>query len=213
VIFHFIVCPTDELFEVDIYPKSSNTHGDLEDEDLEKRYKRCNKSHDHGKFFVLKNLQITDVPVSARFPGVLDYIRYESYKTVRLVTEYTAVDRPAWHGFTTLRGTTYSRTGTGSVVVPQSRQIVPGYTPGTTFFIQTAAHVVFNDQEAKATKVWFFFTDDQDMSGVIYAKGLRLIAGEVDGDWSIFICQVCTTSQVCVGETECRTSVCLPTKL
>ena len=141
----------------------------------------------------MADLVIAEVSQSARCQSTLDLIKHDSYHTVRLVVEYTAKFRPDRFGCTTLKGLKgpyHFRTGTGVVDTAYSRVPVPGYAPGTTFTIYTAAHVVYNDDEAKATTAWFNFYKDGDNSGVVKAKGVRIVSVNERNDFSMLMCQV-----------------------
>ena len=72
----------------------------------------------------------------------------------------------------------------------QSRNVPVGFAPGTTFYVSTACHVVYNQEEAERTDVWFFFTDDHDQSKVVKAQGVRHTLQSIAGDKSVLLCQV-----------------------
>ena len=186
---------TGELCEADIFPskkkdKNEINDGRVEDLLLEERYTRCSKKHEHNRFFVVKDLTLDDIPQETRCLDALTWIQDRSNQTVKLVVKYTAKIRPDKFGAKALRGTTHFRCGTGWVELITSRLPVPGFSPGTTFHVQTAAHVVYNDEEAENTQVWFFFHDDDDRSGVVKAQGMYLTNVDVDADVSMMICKV-----------------------
>ena len=193
----------DERCEVDIFPFSRRNSSQQQREDQllqQQRFDRCSKKHEHDKFFVVKDLTLADlttagVPHSARCTETLDLIKQESVKTVKLVVTYTAKYRPDKFGAKSLRGLggpCYFRTGTGYVSADRSlRAGTPsGFTPGTIFYINTACHVVYNDEEAEKTTVWFFFYDDENQSSVVKARGVKLVRADVEADSSQLICVV-----------------------
>lgn len=189
-----------ELFEVDIFPARFNpTQNQIEDAYLEQqRFDRCPKKQ-HDKFFLVKDLTLADLTTagvadSARCQTTLDLIRLQAVQTVKLVVTYTAKYRPDKFGAKTLRGLGgpyYFRTGTGYVYLHRSRAYTPpGFNPGTIFHVSTACHVIYNNEEAEKTSVWFFFYNDEDHSGVIKARGLKLVNSDEEGDTSTLWCVV-----------------------
>ena len=134
--------------------------------DLLLLHQRCKKKHQHQKFIPLKDLRLEHLPESGRCWGNLQFIIMNGLRIVRLIVK-TSKDRPKKYG----RGI---QTASGFVDTLRSKVPVEGFTPGTTFWVNTAAHVVWNDEEARNTKIQFFFDDDCDKSGVRAGKGVRV---------------------------------------
>ena len=56
------------------------------------------------------------------------------------------------------------------------------------FKVMTAAHAVYNDEEARNTTIEFFFDSDEDMSTVVRARGLRVSSFDCERNRSVLEC-------------------------
>ena len=102
--------------------------------------------------------------------------------------KYTAKDRPSTFGLTSMKVTNHMRLGTGNVDV--SVPPPPKYNARTTCLVQTAAHVVMDDDEAMETTVELFFTDDSNRGNVVKAKGISCQRIDIKNDICYFWCEV-----------------------
>ena len=87
-----------------------------------------------------------------------------------------------------MKGLTHVGTGTADLD-DQSVRNHPAYKAGQSFLIRTAAHVLYNTNEAKKTRVEFFLDDDVDRSNVVECRGVCLVIVREDLDWCEFICE------------------------
>ena len=141
----------------------------------------------------VKDLTLDHMPPLAKHGWFLSRVKMTALRTVRLVVSFTAMDRPDAFGLKNLKGTTHIRTGTGYVMEDHSQnQPPPGFPTGNVFFVQTAAHVVFNTEEILKTRVLFFHDEDYDQSGVIRARGVLIDNVQIDTDRCGFWCKADT---------------------
>ena len=185
--FNTLKLSTDECCECDLYPDipgdqdtaTFETEGWIEV--LNQMSQRCKKKADHAKFLPYKDLQKTDLPPSGQSEYGWFFLNLMAARTVRLITVFTSDERPdnSW-GMDHLRGKSDRRYGTGLVIKFDDGKIV----------IRTAAHVVFNTEEAEKTTVNFFFDDDDDRSKVVKGKGVEVIECRPDLDLTYFTCRV-----------------------
>ncbi|XP_035826206.1 uncharacterized protein LOC101848158 isoform X2 [Aplysia californica] len=175
-----------ESCEMEILPSTNKDDCDGEFECLAlQRFNRCPKKSEHNQFVPILELRLEHLPISVRCPTVLKLIKDVAVITVRLIISYTSNDRPkrfrCGGGF---------RVGSGYVDRKGSVNQWRGSHVGTTFIIQTAAHVVFNNREAEKTTVEFFYEDDYDRSSVVRAKGVSVLLVNEKKDYCQLICQV-----------------------
>ncbi|RUS85251.1 hypothetical protein EGW08_007012, partial [Elysia chlorotica] len=140
-------------------------------------------------------------------------------RTVRLRVHYTSWDRPDGYSFSGHRGSDIPHTGSGWV---RNVDIVHGpcpcpecsqsSAPSQDWFrlhVETACHVVFNTEEARATKVDFFYDDaksrvEEKMQTI---RAIKILLQDEKADTCTLVCA--THSQLlgsellqCLKETE-----------
>ena len=138
-----------------------------------------------------------------------DEIRSLIDLTVRLRLYWTSLDRPDDDEFSNHRGMKIPRMGTGfirHVFKPVSYKPCPcDKCNGEItrkfwrFWVQTAAHVVYNTEEAKSTRVDLFYDDDSSRfdGRMVTVTGLEVVRIIHDGD----ICYMeCVTHDEALGE-------------
>ena len=172
-------------------------------------FSRCPKSKHHPAFIDMSRsvecssltqekvwkkthvLELEDLPGNMQHPEILRWVRSAAKHTVRIYVSHTSADRPdnAVYGLT--GAARYARTGTGSAwPVDTTDATESDLDPTTMFRITTAGHVVYDQQEVENTWVHFFAEDQDDRSGVIVAKGVKMMGFLRDADGCMFVCQV-----------------------
>lgn len=180
--------PPDPNFELQILPNFDKAQTELEMEFCNSLSKLCKKNPGHHSFLPITNFTMNDLPISARCDEVMRFIRWDAAESVKLTVCYNSGDKPA--RFRNNLPADYTRVGSGTVDLNnQSFKHHPAYKPDLSFPIRTAAHVVYNDREAKATRVEFFFDNDDDKSGVIECQGVCVVRVNGDRDWCEFLCE------------------------
>ncbi|XP_012945395.1 uncharacterized protein LOC106013653 [Aplysia californica] len=165
-------------------------------------FENCKKNEGHTDFIPLPRLGLQHLPKSCRHPDFLSYILNLASRTVLLTVYYTSEHRPDHFGWSTLKGKRAPRVGSGYLTVYKTKrdQAAASTQPAsstssfhfgedeeTVLIVKTAAHVVYNQEEVKWTKVKLFFDDDSDRSTVIEAKGIRITDNSEEEDRSEFI--------------------------
>ena len=171
-------------------------------------FSRCRKSKDHPSFVDIcrtvicssltqesvkkkKMLQLKDLPEHMRHEQVLRWVRAVAKRTVRLFVSHTSTERPNNAMYGAAAGTKASRSGTGHArPVDTTKPDQSDLDPKTMFVIYTACHVVFDQTEVDQTSVHFFFEDQEDRSGVIKAKAVKLLVVDRENDLCGFVCEV-----------------------
>ncbi|GFS14733.1 hypothetical protein ElyMa_003169900, partial [Elysia marginata] len=134
----------------------------------------CEKNPGHEKFVSVQDFLNLCLP---RLQSEEKRMVLESFihLTVRLRMHCTSFDRPDDDEVAEYRGTPMLRSGTGCIrnveeLDPEYRQPCfcdkcNGDVPGRQweFYVQTARHVVFNEEEAKRTKVDLFYDDERSL--------------------------------------------------
>ncbi|GFO10999.1 hypothetical protein PoB_003750400 [Plakobranchus ocellatus] len=138
-------------------------------------YKYCIKSQNHANFVPVKDF--TESHLSDDFAhfynksDILDLIQLQAQLTVRLQSSYISLCRKQGDPFFQFRGSNISRSATGwvsNVIQDKDGRKCP-CSDCTSLFttecyyiihVQTACHVVFNEDEAKATRVDVFYDTD-----------------------------------------------------
>ena len=174
---------------MEIVPNSYAENNEQLENDHLKRLNRCRKYSNHSDMFIpIKQFGMDHLPDDVRCPIVLRWIKDQAAETVRLVVNFTSGERPENLKVPNISGgSTHKRYGTGSLRrLGTSGLKGINATPargigGRTFFVETAAHVIFNDEEARSSTVEFLFDDDSDRSEVIIASVKRV----VDVDFSM----------------------------
>lgn len=125
------------------------------------------------------------------------FIQLKAMETVRIAVSYTSQHRPDDFGFANLKGTKINRTGSGTafiagmdrVEVCDCSQIPESHSISGCFKVMTAAHVVFDDEEAQNTIIEFFFDDNEDRSTVVTAMGVRVSHIDEHNNRSVIECR------------------------
>ena len=184
--------------------------GGLESEAAESGslWRNCTKNPGHEEFISAKyfiNKYISRVHTYEQHARLTAMI----YLTVRLRIYWTSPDRPDDDEFSNHRGTEIPRMGTGfirHVHDPVSDEPCPSDKCNGEitqkfwrFWVRTAAHVVYNTEEAKSTRVDLFYHDDSckfnGRMGTV--TGLRVVLIDHDRD----ICYIeCVTHDEALGE-------------
>lgn len=171
-----------------------------EAEESSKAWATCAKNPGHPKFIAAQDFSLSDLPKWCRKPLILDYVKRQIAMTVQLRVGYNTWERPEGYCFSRSRGTNLAHFGTGLVKAFSSRKgpcvcQVCEYssTPSQKCFnvwVSTARHVVYNSEEAKATKVNLFYDDEASNSDgrVKTVWGRKLIEIDDEGDNCILQC-------------------------
>ncbi|XP_005112645.1 uncharacterized protein LOC101853280 [Aplysia californica] len=178
--------------------------GDSPELDLGRHFKRCRKNPGHKDFISVKDVSLQHIPEPWRHPNVLRAVQLLSAFTVRLVVRYTSMKRPNEFGSPNLKGTKVMRLGSGFFdigALERDRQNQPcplkncplssdpDHEVSPFFYIQTAAHVVFDDQEARHTTVEFFYdSEDDKQTSVVRCQGVTVAGGTLSDDHSQLKC-------------------------
>ncbi|XP_005092934.2 uncharacterized protein LOC101850542 [Aplysia californica] len=176
-------------------------------------YRRCKKNPGHLLFTPVAELTLEDLPVESRHPNILVQIKQLAFSVVRLRTNYTSTHRPDRFGLPSLKGTRKLRFGSGCILSNLSELSVSKESK-LVVEISTAAHVVFDDDEAKSTRVECFLQSDTDFTSVANGKGVRIVHVNVDHDFCIFECEFAQSKQllqfcssVKKAKEDCKTNI------
>ncbi|CAG5133528.1 unnamed protein product, partial [Candidula unifasciata] len=161
--------------------------------DLHTKYDSCLKHPQHEHFIPIFLLSVNNMPENFQQPSWVKLIKLKGVDVVRLTVAQTSDTRPDELGF---RGTTAVRFGTGTAFVHNMEQTElcgcavgnSGHLCSGAFLVMTAAHVVYNDYEARATTVDFFY-DSMDVSTIVRAWGVRVVTVDVDRNRSVVECR------------------------
>ncbi|GFS13961.1 hypothetical protein ElyMa_006734000 [Elysia marginata] len=165
-------------------------------------YENCLKNPGHENFISAQDFKDNYLP---RLPSDEQRERFRSWidRTVRLRVNCTSQDRPDGYPMAEDRGTRKMRVGTGClwrVEKPQySESCVCPKCDGNVarkqwiFRVETAQHVVYNTEEAKKTKIDFFYDDDSYKSDgrMKSAWGVEVDMSLFDKDWCDMLCVTC----------------------
>ncbi|GFR86176.1 hypothetical protein ElyMa_002460500, partial [Elysia marginata] len=167
-------------------------------------YKNCEKNPGHENFIsvqVFKDIYLSRLQSDEQ----REKFRSRIDKTVRLRVDCTSQARPDVDKMAEYRGSSKMRVGTGCVYSVQE----PKYDEPCVCFkcdgnvakkqwrfnVMTAKHVVYNMEEAKETKIDFFYDDDscnRPRDGRMKsARGVEVIRSEPDMDWCEMWCVTC----------------------
>ena len=134
-------------------------------------WKNCTKNCGHPQFIPAPEFCLDHLPEWCTLPTVVDYVKTIAALTVRLRVTYTSWGRPDGYSFSNHRGSDIPHSGSGWVrnVYPCNGacpcvECVESSSPRQKWYevhLETACHVVFDTQEARATKVDFFFDDEK----------------------------------------------------
>ena len=138
----------------------------------------CKKDPGHPNFIPYPEFSLDHLPIDVRTQENYDRVMMVANRTVRLTVRYTSMKRPDGYPFSSVRGTKIPHTGTGFISPFGARR---DYTAGSflipissnTYELQlnltlesyvisvtTARHVVFDEEEAEATQIDFFYDDE-----------------------------------------------------
>lgn len=164
-------------------------------------WENCTKNHGHPNFIHASDFDLKHLPKWCTLQTVVDFVRTIAALTVRLRVAYTSWGRPEGYSFSNHRGSKVVHTGTGWVrfVSPgsgpcQCFECRESSTPRQTWFklnLETACHVVYNTEEAQATKVDFFYDDDKKAKNKGKFKTTQAIevqTQDADGDTCTLVC-------------------------
>ena len=182
--------------------------GGPEAEESASRWRECKKNPGHKEFISAKGFK--DSYFSRVHTDKLrDLLRAMIDFTVRLRVHWTSPGRPDEDPFSDARGTDKIRLGTGfieDVSDPVSDKPCPCVEcngkinrKSWRFKVQTAAHVVYNTEEAKSTRIDLFYDDDSSRRDGTMATvtGLELVGIDPDSD----VCgMMCVTHDEALGE-------------
>ena len=167
-------------------------------------WNKCTKNRGHLTFIPASGFALHHLPKDFQNPEVLEYVRTVAALTVRLRVGYTSWDRPGHVPFAHHRGSYEPHTGSGLVtdVIEhegpcQCSDCTSSPSPHAfhkwyEVCVETALHVVYNTEEAKATWVDFFYDDEESVSN---GRKKTLWAAEVKREYARgdFCSCVCVT--------------------
>ncbi|CAG5135380.1 unnamed protein product [Candidula unifasciata] len=164
----------------------------LAEDVLHEHYRTCQKNPGHPNFFPAEGFSSSTLPPLYRTEEVMKFIKILSDITVRVTVKYVSKNRPETVPGTAIsypwssdKGSNLMRVGSGSVTevdIFKNDRLYPtcdckdckgSSTPRTEFaniYIDTAAHLVYDEQEAEHTTCDLFFE-----SGEIPAFGRRAV--------------------------------------
>ncbi|XP_059162431.1 uncharacterized protein LOC131945836 [Physella acuta] len=180
--------------------------------DLHKHYTGCKKNPGHKKFIPVNDFNLDHLPSRYRDVIMLEAIKALSALTVLIKVKYTSLKRPksvpcfsGQYPFYNTRGSDVLRTGTGRVLYvdkyteSDNKGTCPcgkcqhSDTPSKVWgevCVKTAAHVVFDESEARQTRCVVGFDDNK--SPGVSLDGLRVVGvADVGGDRCRFTCVSC----------------------
>ena len=142
-----------------------------EEEESNYAWRNCSKNPGHTNFIPVKELCMNHLPEWSRKSITLRYIQYVSAMTVRLKVGYTSPARPDGYPFYRFRDTVLPHSGSGLVWNIQLEsgpcrcsECEHNTSPCQTccrIDVRTARHVIYNDEEARATQVNLFDDDEE----------------------------------------------------
>lgn len=168
----------------------------------ERNWNLCTKNPGHNNFKSAKDFKENHLPKLQNAKS-REWLRSRIDLTVRLRVHCTSKERPHDDGFAHVRGTALRRMGTGFInnVSPlESSRPFPCVQCGRKetkmhwgFDVLTAHHVVFNDEEARETKVDLFFDDEScDKDGKMKSVwAMKVVWCDTEGDWCNIVCVTC----------------------
>ncbi|XP_059142165.1 uncharacterized protein LOC131929795 isoform X2 [Physella acuta] len=162
----------------------------------------CEKNPSHTNYMPVFDMTLETLPDVVKKQSVVDFLISKSMETVRIVCNRTSEARPAGYTFYNYRGKRMFRYGSGriwSVYVDKIKTDIPCPFEDCTVIdgphfvhgylrVHTAMHVVFDDIEAQATTIDFFYDKPDDRSTVITARGVKVVKSDVDGDYCVMDC-------------------------
>ena len=162
-------------------------------------WRECKKNPEHEEFISVKDFKDIYLP-RVHTDKQRDMLRAVINLTVRLRLYWTSPERPDGDKFSNHRGTQKPRMGTGFIIRiydPVSDKPCPCVECNgkiTRKFwkirVRTAAHVVYNTEEAKSTRVDLFYDDDScKLDGkMVTVAGLEVLWVSPDKDLCFMMC-------------------------
>ncbi|GFO01260.1 hypothetical protein PoB_002776500 [Plakobranchus ocellatus] len=133
-------------------------------------WNECTKNAQHDNFISAHEFCLNDLPEYCRYPEMLQYVQNISSRTIRLRVGCTSSERPKNNNFYNCRGTDVLRLGSGwihdlkSFEGPcQCSECFDSNSPHHKWHlvvVKTACQMVYNLEEAKATKVDLFYDEE-----------------------------------------------------
>ncbi|KAI8771259.1 hypothetical protein BgiBS90_027978 [Biomphalaria glabrata] len=185
-----------------------------EEADCNRQLKACRKNPGHTEFIPLNSFTIQHLPTDLQDKLLFNFIKVTAELTVKINSHFVSPKRPEFWYKTNIpypyyrrRGKALLRVGTGRVwnVWERSGENKDGKrktcpcqscqssdTPSTVWWnleILTAAHVVFDDTEAKHSTCKLFY--DIESSPEVIVQGLGIFDTDVKGDITEFVCVTC----------------------
>uniref|UniRef100_A0A0B7BPY9 Uncharacterized protein n=1 Tax=Arion vulgaris TaxID=1028688 RepID=A0A0B7BPY9_9EUPU len=170
--------------------------------DLHKHFQNCTKNPGHLNFIPIDSLRMHHLPKVLRRRTTFDWIKYIAKRTVKLSVRYVSSHRQPPLPLSDYAGQDILTVGSGfmsDICLVEGKHEMPcpfdncpeqpgqhqvyGY-----IIITTAAHVVFDDDEAKNTTVEFFYDNPNDRSNVRTARGVKVGTVSVEGDFCEMLC-------------------------
>ena len=161
----------------------------------------CTKNPGHEDFIPYPDFRPDHLPAGWRTPEKIESVRIMAEITVRLRVNYTSFDRPDGFAFCNSKGSTSVHTGSGWIHDVRYRKDVPcpcsdcatSLSPQpewTEIVVVTAAHVVYNTEEAQATAVDLFYDDERSRRNgrMKTAMGSEVKFVDVEGDTCLLSC-------------------------
>ena len=163
-------------------------------------WKNCTKNPGHSQFIPAPEFCLDHLPKWCADPTVVECVRAISALTVRLRVNYTSWGRPDGYSFANHRGSNILHTGSGWVRdikvgsgpcrCPECQQSSFPKQVWYEVHLETACHVVYNTEEAQATKADFFYDDEgsreEGWTETIHA--VDNIVQDADGDSCVLLC-------------------------
>ena len=137
-------------------------------------FENCAKNPGHRHFHRLSELTESLLPAGNQRPEVLDYVKCRAQYTCKVRSEVSS-SRSKYKMF---KG---KISGTGYVVTYYTTDL-----DLLELVIQTASHVVFNQDEVGKVQIELFYDDDDDRTGVVHAHGVRLDKVSEESDFVNF---------------------------
>ncbi|GFR59151.1 hypothetical protein ElyMa_003495400 [Elysia marginata] len=162
---------------------------------------KCQKNPGHPKFIRVCEFGLEDLPERVRSKPVFELVQKYIARTVQLEVCYVSMGRPHGYIFWKWKGKSPTHHGTGwlySVAkgdgpcpcdkCSESSSLSESQFSWWSVDICTACHVIYDTDEAKCTKVNFFY-DDENSKGITL-QGAEVISRSPQSDWCKFRCAV-----------------------
>ncbi|RUS71449.1 hypothetical protein EGW08_020790 [Elysia chlorotica] len=167
-------------------------------------WRSCRKNPDHATFTPASEFSLAHLPEEYRENPVLEFIRGAAALTVRLRVNYVSVKRPKGYAFGASRGSRVPHVGSGRVT-----EVSPGEGPcpcescaespssqgqaSRSWFeisVGSACHVLYNTEEARNTRVDFFFDSEASRreGKVKTVSALKVVGKDKKSDACTFTC-------------------------